>query len=96
MQALSNWNEFESMYEWVAEKVLGIKNAVPENHKRHANQHSVLKKHAPAYVILRLKKPRILHAFVPKIQIPACEQGSMKPLSGYITLFSPPPDATRV
>jgi hypothetical protein len=91
--SINNWNEFESIYEWVAEEVLQIKNAVPEQITNNANQHGILKKYAPAYVAVFLQKQHLLHTGEYNVTLHQYETVSGKPLAGFITLFSPPPNA---
>lgn len=91
-KAMLNLNEYESIYEWVAEEVLQIKNAVPEEKDKHGNEHSILKKHAPVYVTIRLQKSKLQYIEGTHAPLPATEIGAQRPLAGFITLFSPPPD----
>lgn len=90
---LKNWNEFESIAEWVAEEVMDIKDAVPEIRHKSGNEHSIIKKHSPVYVLIRLQKPKVRHSSVSCSSLPVLQQENQKPLAGFITLFSPPPDA---
>ena len=92
MQALSNWNEFESIYEWVAEEALNLKNAVPEEQNRQGNEHIIVKKHVPDYLPIQFEKNRISCKQIISICTTISANYLFKPLAGYITLFSPPPD----
>lgn len=92
MEAFSNWNEFESIYEWVAEAALDIKNAVPELQDGQGDEHVILKKHTPDFVPIRFEKEHIIHTISYRHTVKQPDRGSYKPLAGYITLFSPPPD----
>jgi hypothetical protein len=89
---LDDWNEFESLYEFVAEKVLKFENAVPDSNLKHANEHSILKKHGPGYVWMRIQKTKIDHHTAILKLLPVITSVRQKPVSGFITLFSPPPD----
>lgn len=91
-EAVTNWNEFESVYEWVAEEALDIKNAVPEQQNKTGNEQTLLKKQAPVFIAQQIEKTKLKKRSYTRTGIVLREHIAGKPLAGFITLFSPPPD----
>jgi hypothetical protein len=91
-ETVTNWNEFESVYEWVAEEALDIKNAVPELENKRGNEQTLLKKQAPIFIAQQIEKTKLTKRSYTRTHIVLYEHIAGKPLAGFITLFSPPPD----
>ena len=85
-------NEYETLVEFIAEEGFDFKDAFPETNNDHSNQGTLLKKHTSLYHAVWLEKPRIKTPESTLIIEPAAIAGVEKPIAGYITLFSPPPD----
>ncbi len=87
------WNEYESIAEYVTEEILEWNNCIPEAGRKTANEHSIAKKHGAIFVALKIEKPRVN---IPVCTLSVCRYEALhQPAisSGYISSFSPPPDA---
>lgn len=92
-QQVVGWNEFDSFVEYVAEEALDIENALPETEQNDQhNEHSVLKKTVSFIFAITFPSNHISYPEAHALDDELAEAHPHKPLAGYITLFSPPPD----